>query len=96
MENSARHPPARIFRERYRDDIGEGEQGAGSCRCAHCARAPEAQGATRPNPICGALGLEAQGPASEPQASVHFEAAAGKEIVLEYKQHGMSDFLGPT
>ncbi|MGO9594110.1 MAG: hypothetical protein ACLPZ0_10465 [Steroidobacteraceae bacterium] len=44
--------------------------------------------------ICGALGLEAQRPASEPQASVHFEAATGKEIVLEYKQHGMSDFLG--
>jgi len=30
----------------------------------------------------------------EPQAPVHLEAAAGKEIVLEYKQHRMSDFLG--
>ena len=44
--------------------------------------------------ICGALGLEAERLASEPQASVHFEAAAGKEIVLKYKEHGMSDFVG--
>ena len=44
--------------------------------------------------ICGALGLEAERLALEPQASVHFEAAAGKEIVLKYKEHGMSDFVG--
>jgi hypothetical protein len=44
--------------------------------------------------ICGALGLEAERLASEPQASVHIEAAAGKEIVLEDKHHGMSDFFG--
>src|SRR6202051_1333403 len=44
--------------------------------------------------ICGALGLETERPPSEPQAPVHFEAAAGKEIVLEYKQHGVGNFLG--
>ena len=44
--------------------------------------------------ICGALGLETERPPSEPQTSVHVEAAAGKEIVLEYEQHGVGDFLG--
>ena len=44
--------------------------------------------------ICGALGLETERPPSEPQTAVHVEAAAGKEIVLEYEQHGVSDFLG--
>ena len=44
--------------------------------------------------ICGALGLETEQPLSEPQTPVHVEAAAGKEIVLEYEQHGVSDFLG--
>ena len=45
--------------------------------------------------ICAALGLEMEGPASEPQAAVDLEATAGEEIVLEYEQHGMGDFLGP-
>jgi len=44
--------------------------------------------------ICGALGLEAERAPLEPQTSVHVEAAAGKEIVLEYEQHGVGDFLG--
>jgi hypothetical protein len=44
--------------------------------------------------ICGALGLETERPPSKPQTPVHLEAAAGKEIVLEYEQHGVSDFLG--
>ena len=44
--------------------------------------------------ICGALGLETERPPSEPQSPVHVEAAAGKEIVLEYEQHGVGDFLG--
>ena len=43
--------------------------------------------------ICGALGLETECPPSEPQTSVHVEAAAGEEIVLEYEQHGVGDFL---
>jgi hypothetical protein len=37
--------------------------------------------------ICDALGLE-------PQASIHLEAAPCEEIVLKYKLHGVSDFLG--
>jgi hypothetical protein len=44
--------------------------------------------------ICGALGLAAERPLSEPQPPVHIEAAAGKEIILEYEQHGVGDFLG--
>jgi len=44
--------------------------------------------------ICGALGLETERPPSEPQTPVHVEAAPGKEIVLEYEQHGVGDFLG--
>ena len=44
--------------------------------------------------ICRALGLEAEPLASEPQAPIQFEAAAGKEIALKDKQHGMSDFVG--
>jgi hypothetical protein len=44
--------------------------------------------------ICAALGLETERPASEAQAAVHIEAAAGKEIVLEYKQHCVGDFVG--
>src|ERR1700692_845881 len=44
--------------------------------------------------ICGALGLETERPPSEPQTSVHVEAAAGKVIVLEYEKHGVRDFLG--
>jgi hypothetical protein len=43
--------------------------------------------------ICGVLGLEAEPLASEPQAPVHIEAAAGKEIVLKDKQYGVSDFV---
>jgi hypothetical protein len=43
--------------------------------------------------ICRALGLEAERLGSEPQAPIQFEAAAGKEIVLKDKQHGMSDFV---
>jgi hypothetical protein len=37
------------------------------------------------NRICGALGLEPERGASEAQAPVHLEAAAGKEVVLEYE-----------
>jgi hypothetical protein len=44
--------------------------------------------------IFGALGLETEGSPSEPQTSVHIEAAAGKEIVFEYEQYGVGDFLG--
>lgn len=44
--------------------------------------------------ICAALGLNARRPASEPQAAVDLEATAGKEIVLEYEAHRMSDFVG--
>jgi len=44
--------------------------------------------------ICGALGLEPRRPGSEPQAPVHFEAAPGEEIILEYEQYGMGDLLG--
>ena len=44
--------------------------------------------------ICGALGLETERPPSKPQTPVNFEATAGKEIVLEYEQHGVGDFLG--
>jgi len=43
--------------------------------------------------ICGVLGVAAQ-TASETQAPVDLEAAAGKEIVLEYEQHGVSNLLG--
>ena len=43
--------------------------------------------------ICGVLGLEAEPLASEPQAPVHIEAAAGEEIVLKDKQYGVSDFV---
>ena len=46
--------------------------------------------------ICAALGLPAQLPGSETQAAIDFKAAAGKEIVLEYEQHGMGNFLGPS
>ncbi len=44
--------------------------------------------------ICGALGLEAERPASEAQTSVQVEATARKEIVLEYEDDGVRDFLG--
>jgi hypothetical protein len=44
--------------------------------------------------ICRALGLESARPPSEPQTAVHLDTAAGKEIVLEYEQHGVGDFLG--
>jgi hypothetical protein len=44
--------------------------------------------------ICGALGLETERPPSEPQTPVHVEAAAREEIVLEYEQYGVGDFLG--
>jgi hypothetical protein len=39
--------------------------------------------------ICGALGLE-----SEPQTSVHLQAASRKEVVLEYEEYGMGNFFG--
>ena len=44
--------------------------------------------------ICAALGLPAQLPGSEAQAAIDLETAAGKEIVFEYEQYGMGDFLG--
>jgi IrrE N-terminal-like domain len=44
--------------------------------------------------ICAALGLAAQMPGSEAQAPIDLEAAPGKEIVFEYEQYGMGDFLG--
>lgn len=44
--------------------------------------------------ICAALGLPAQLPGSEAQAAIDLDAAAGKEIVFEYEQYGMGDFLG--
>jgi hypothetical protein len=44
--------------------------------------------------ICAALGLQAQMPGSEAQAAINLETAAGKEIVFEYEQYGMGDFLG--
>jgi hypothetical protein len=44
--------------------------------------------------ICDALGVGAETQVSEPQASINLEAAPGKEIVFEYEQHGMGDFLG--
>jgi hypothetical protein len=43
--------------------------------------------------ICAALGLDGARSASEAQAPVHLEAAARVEIVLEYEQHGVRDFL---
>ena len=43
--------------------------------------------------LCQALGV-ARMPGSEAQASVDLEATAGKEIVFEYEQYGMGDFLG--
>jgi hypothetical protein len=43
--------------------------------------------------ICAALGLEAQMPALEAQAAIDLDTAAGKEIVFEYEQYGMGDFL---
>jgi hypothetical protein len=46
--------------------------------------------------ICDALGLETERPPSEPQAPVDLEAPAGEEIVLEYEQHGVRDFLGSS
>ena len=36
----------------------------------------------------------ARDPGSETQAPVHLEAAAGEEIILEYEQHGVGNFLG--
>ena len=44
--------------------------------------------------ISAALGLEAEMPRSEAQAAIDLDAAAGKEIVFEYEQYGMGDFLG--
>jgi hypothetical protein len=44
--------------------------------------------------ICRTLGLDAQMPSSEAQAAVDLDTAAGKEIVFQYEQHGMGDFLG--
>ena len=44
--------------------------------------------------ISAALGLEAEMPRSEAQAAIDLDAAAGEEIVLEYEQYGMGDFLG--
>jgi len=46
--------------------------------------------------ICGALGIDATAIVSETQAPIDFKAAAGKEIVLEYEQHGMGNFLGSS
>jgi hypothetical protein len=44
--------------------------------------------------ICGALGVEAETRVSEAQTAIDLETATGKEVVFEYEQHGMSDFLG--
>jgi hypothetical protein len=44
--------------------------------------------------ICDALGVVAETQVSDPQASIDFKAAPGKEIVFEYEQHGMGDFVG--
>ena len=44
--------------------------------------------------ICDALGVETDLPPSEPQAAVNLEATTGKEVVFEYEQYGMGDFLG--
>jgi hypothetical protein len=44
--------------------------------------------------ICGVLGVDAETPVSEAQTAVDLEAATGKEVVFEYEQHGMGDFLG--
>ncbi|MGO9934070.1 MAG: hypothetical protein ACLPV8_19960 [Steroidobacteraceae bacterium] len=44
--------------------------------------------------ILSALGLDARMPGSEAQAAVDLDAAAGKEIVFEYEQYGMGDFVG--
>jgi hypothetical protein len=44
--------------------------------------------------ICGALGVDAATRVSEAQAAVDFDAATGKEVVLEYEHHGMGDLLG--
>ena len=44
--------------------------------------------------ICGALGVETQRLTSHSQTPVDLEAAAGEEIVFEYEQYGMGDFLG--
>lgn len=43
--------------------------------------------------ICGALGLDGAR-SLETQAPVHLEAAAREEIVFEYEQHGVGNFLG--
>ncbi|HWX35205.1 MAG TPA: ImmA/IrrE family metallo-endopeptidase [Steroidobacteraceae bacterium] len=44
--------------------------------------------------ICAALGVVAQTRVSEAQTAIDLETAAGKEVVFEYEQHGMGDFLG--
>jgi hypothetical protein len=44
--------------------------------------------------ICDALGVGAEALVSEAQASIDLKAAPGKEIVFEYEQHGMGDFVG--
>src|SRR5450631_4522596 len=44
--------------------------------------------------ICAALDLKERRPASEPQTAVDVEATAGKEVVLEYEAHRVSDFVG--
>jgi hypothetical protein len=44
--------------------------------------------------ICEALGLAVRTSPSEAQAAVDLQAAAGEEIVFEYEQYGMGDFLG--
>jgi hypothetical protein len=46
------------------------------------------------NRICDALGLEPEQGASEAQAPVHLDAAAGKEVVLEYEHHRVGDLFG--
>jgi hypothetical protein len=44
--------------------------------------------------ICGALGVDAETPVSEAQTAIDLQAATGEEVVFEYEQHGMGDFLG--
>ena len=44
--------------------------------------------------ICDALGIATDRAASEAQPAVDLQAAAGEEVVFEYEQYGMGDFLG--
>ncbi|HME38736.1 MAG TPA: hypothetical protein VKG63_07215 [Steroidobacteraceae bacterium] len=43
--------------------------------------------------ICAALGIDAEPQGSEAQAAIQLQAAPGEEVVFEYEQHGMGDFV---